>query len=100
MWLIYLDNTLSVVELITGKLKKNINLLADYDPVSGEFSDNDGNEKIALGGLPIQTPVSPDGEYVVTANTLTATITIVDTETDTMSLSTWGACFRLRRSAV
>ena len=32
--------------------------------------------------LPIQTPVSPDGKYVVTANTLSATITILDTATD------------------
>jgi YVTN family beta-propeller protein len=36
----------------------------------------------AYGLLPIQTPVSPDGKYVVTANTLSATITIVDTATN------------------
>src|SRR6185295_8308048 len=29
-----------------------------------------------------QTPVSPHGKWVITANTLTATITIIDTETD------------------
>jgi DNA-binding beta-propeller fold protein YncE len=34
--------------------------------------------------LPIQTPVSPDGQYVVTANTLTATIAIIDTDTNTI----------------
>jgi DNA-binding beta-propeller fold protein YncE len=35
-----------------------------------------------MGFLPIQTPVSPDGQYMVTANTGSGTITIVDTETD------------------
>ena len=35
-----------------------------------------------VGGLPIQTPVSPDGKYMVTANTLTSTILITDTKTD------------------
>ena len=38
------------------------------------------------GLLPIQTPVSPDGKYVVTA-TLLPSITVIDTETDTMVLS-------------
>lgn len=37
-----------------------------------------------VGGLPIQTPVSPDGKFVVTGNTLTGTITIIDTATDTL----------------
>ena len=37
-----------------------------------------------IGGLPIQTPVSPDGKFVITGNTLTGTITIIDTATDTM----------------
>ena len=36
------------------------------------------------GALPIQTPVSPNGKYVITANTLSATITIIDTATDTL----------------
>jgi len=31
---------------------------------------------------PIQTPVSPDGKYVVSANFLSTTITILDTKTD------------------
>jgi len=39
------------------------------DPVSG---------KTFVGALPIQTPVSPDGTNMVTANTLTASITVVD----------------------
>lgn len=38
----------------------------------------------AIGGLPIQTPVSPDGKFVITGNTLTATITIIDAKTDTL----------------
>ena len=54
---------------------KTINLIANYDPISGAISG-------PAGALPIQTPVSPDGRYMVTANTLTATITIVDTQTD------------------
>ena len=52
----------------------NISLLQNYDPNAGTVGGNG-----AIGGLPIQTPVSPDGKYVVTGNTLTATITIIDT---------------------
>lgn len=37
-----------------------------------------------ISALPIQTPVSPNGKFVVTANTLTGTITIIDTKTDTL----------------
>src|SRR5215207_1954710 len=49
--------------------------LANYNPLSGSgFSTS--------GALPIQTPVSPNGKYVITANTLSATITIIDTTTD------------------
>ena len=36
------------------------------------------------GALPIQTPVSPDGKFVITANTLSGTISIIDTNTDTL----------------
>jgi hypothetical protein len=51
--------------------------LANYNPISGSgFSTS--------GALPIQTPVSPNGKYVITANTLSATITIIDTTTDTL----------------
>jgi DNA-binding beta-propeller fold protein YncE/plastocyanin len=75
----YLSNTISVIDLKTPHptLIKNINLLANYDPISGAISG-------ALGALPIQTPVSPNGKWVFTANTLTATITIIDTATDTL----------------
>lgn len=54
---------------------KTINLLANYNPVTGLITG-------PVGGLPIQTPVSPHGKWVITANTLTATITIIDTSTD------------------
>lgn len=54
---------------------KTIDLLANYDPVTGAITG-------PVGGLPIQTPVSPHGRWVITANTLTATITIIDTATD------------------
>jgi DNA-binding beta-propeller fold protein YncE len=61
--------------------KKNIHLLlggstlGNYNPITGAgFSTS--------GALPIQTPVSPNGKFVVTANTLTGTITIIDTATD------------------
>ena len=40
----------------------------------------------AAGLLPIQTPASPDGKYVVTA-TLFPSVTIIDTEIDEMVLS-------------
>ena len=35
-----------------------------------------------IGALPIQTPVSPDGRFMLTANTLTANILVTDTKTD------------------
>jgi len=51
--------------------------VGNYNPITGAgFSTS--------GGLPIQTPVSPNGKYVVTAATLTATITIIDTSTDAL----------------
>jgi DNA-binding beta-propeller fold protein YncE len=71
----FFDSTISVVNTNNGTLIKKINLLENYDPISGNVSG-------PIGFLPIQTPVSPDGQYMVTANTGSATITIVDTETD------------------
>ena len=75
----FLSSTISVIDLKTPhpKLIKNINLLANYDPITGAISGG-------FGGFPIQTPVSPNGKWVFTANTLTATITIIDTATDTL----------------
>ena len=71
----FFDSTISVVGTANGTLIKKINLLENYDPISGNVIG-------PIGFLPIQTPVSPDGQYMVTANTGSATITIVDTETD------------------
>ena len=71
----FLDNTITIIQTQTGNVFGTINLLANYDPVTGAITG-------PVGGLPIQTPVSPDGLYMVTANTLTATILITDTKTD------------------
>jgi DNA-binding beta-propeller fold protein YncE len=75
----FLSSTISVIDLTTPHptLIKNIDLLANYDPISGSVSGG-------YGGFPIQTPVSPDGKWVFTPNTLTATMTIIDTATDTL----------------
>ena len=74
----YLDSTISVVDMAAPqRVTKTINLLANYDPISGAVTG-------PIGALPIQTPVSPNGKYVVSANTLTGTITIIDTDTDTL----------------
>lgn len=83
----FLSNSLSVVSmegLTKGTVVATINLLEDYDPINGntDLEDLTGDGDVIVGALPIQTPVSPNGKYVVTANTLTATITIVDTDTD------------------
>ncbi|UJP08279.1 MAG: copper oxidase [Nitrosomonas sp.] len=67
-----LDSTITAVDMVTHTVIKHINLIEHYDPVSGAISG-------PVGALPIQTPVSPDGKNMVTANTLTGTITIVDT---------------------
>ena len=79
----FLDSTITVIDMNTNTVMKTINLLNDtqdggsnsYDPITGAIQN-------FVGGLPIQTPVSPDGTNMVTANTLTATITIVDTKKD------------------
>lgn len=76
----FLDSTFTVIETATGNVLKTINLLQNYDPISGAITG-------PVGGLPIQTPVSPDGIAMVTANILTDTITIVDTSTDTLVAS-------------
>jgi DNA-binding beta-propeller fold protein YncE len=73
----FLGNNITVINTATGVVLGTINLLANYDPISGAITG-------PVGGLPIQTPVSPNGKYMVTANTLTSTITITDTATDTL----------------
>jgi YVTN family beta-propeller protein len=71
----FFDSTVSVLDTANGTLIKTIHLLENYDPISGNVNG-------PIGFLPIQTPVSPDGQYLVTANTGSGTITIIDTETD------------------
>jgi plastocyanin/6-phosphogluconolactonase (cycloisomerase 2 family) len=73
----YLGHSISVIDMATGNKINDINLLQNYNPVTGAVGGNG-----AIGGLPIQTPVSPDGKFVITGNTLTATITIIDTAAD------------------
>ncbi|HEV8620661.1 MAG TPA: hypothetical protein VGQ79_06510 [Nitrospiraceae bacterium] len=86
----YLDSTITCISIVPDACKgvanpgdqtKTIKLLANYDPETGTITP-DKNGKIIVGALPIQTPVSPNGKWVFTANTLTATITIIDTATD------------------
>ncbi|MDE2059906.1 MAG: copper oxidase [candidate division NC10 bacterium] len=81
----FLDSTLSVLNInlpgkAPGEKIKDINLLANYNPITGPIGG-------PVGALPIQTPVSPDGKYLLNANTLTANIIIVDTATDTVVAS-------------
>jgi DNA-binding beta-propeller fold protein YncE len=74
----FVDSTISVVDMKAPQhVTKTIDLLENYDPISGATSG-------PFGGLPIQTPVVPTGKYVIQANTLTATITFIDTDTDTL----------------
>src|SRR5215510_9607247 len=72
-----LDSTITVINMITRSVIKNINLIANYNPVTGEITG-------PVGALPIQTPVSPNGQNMVTANTLTGTILVTNTQTDTV----------------
>jgi YVTN family beta-propeller protein len=73
-----LDSTITVIDTDTGAVLNTINLLANYNPISGAITG-------PVGALPIQTPVSPNGKYMVTANTLTGTILVIDTDTDTIA---------------
>jgi DNA-binding beta-propeller fold protein YncE len=87
----YVDSTITCISIGAPSCQsaggpvatKNIPLLlggaglANYDPIAGTGISTSG-------ALPIQTPVSPNGKYVITANTLSATITIIDTATDAL----------------
>lgn len=84
----YLGHTTSVMcgpnpnpagSCVPGTKIKDVDLLlnGNYDVASGPLGG-------PIGALPIQTPVSPDGKFVITGNTLTGTITIIDTKTDTL----------------
>ena len=92
----YLDSTITCISIkkpacINGEnkvMQKTINLLlggpeegpANYNPFAPIGTGNMSNS----GALPIQTPVSPDGQWVVTANTLSGTISFISTATDTL----------------
>lgn len=77
----FLDSTITVMDMATNQVKKTINLIANYNPipVPGTVVPDPETGITFVGALPIQTPVSPDGTNMVTANTLTASITVVDT---------------------
>jgi DNA-binding beta-propeller fold protein YncE len=72
-----LDSNITIIDMQNNIVTGTINLLAGYDPVGGGITGNEFG-----GALPIQTPVSPDGKSMVTANTLTGTIAIIDPKTD------------------
>jgi len=72
-----LDSTIAVIDMNTHAVTKTINLIANYNPVTGAITG-------PVGALPIQTPVSPNGRSMVTANTLTGTILVTNTQTDTV----------------
>lgn len=84
----YLGHTTSVMcgpnpnpagSCVPGTKIKDVDLLlnGNYDVASGPLGG-------PIGALPIQTPVSPDGKFVITGNTLTGTITIIRTSDDTL----------------
>ena len=70
-----LDHSLNVYDF-DGVPLSTINLIAPYNPITGDGASS-------AGLLPIQTPVDPTGRVVVTSNT-GGTITLVDTSTDTV----------------
>jgi plastocyanin/DNA-binding beta-propeller fold protein YncE len=89
-----LNSTISVVDMdedspAFGEVIKTVNLLEDYNPASLDLDAPGGfvsaltfDSDFTVGALPIQTPVSPNGVAMVTANTLSGTLTILDPETD------------------
>jgi hypothetical protein len=79
-----LNSTITVIDTQAKTVVGMINLLANYNAVTGVVSPDPVSGVTFVGGLPIQTPVSPDGKSMVTANTLTGTITIVNPVTDTV----------------
>jgi DNA-binding beta-propeller fold protein YncE len=77
-----LDSKITVIDTQNQFVLGTINLIANYNPVTGVVVPDPVSGVAFVGALPIQTPVSPDGKSMVTANTLTGTITIVDPTTD------------------
>ena len=72
-----LNSTITVIDTQAKVVTKTINLLENYNVNTGPTGG-------PVGALPIQTPVEPNGKSMVTANTLTGTITIVNPVTDTV----------------
>src|SRR5262249_19850284 len=72
-----LDSTIAVIDMNTNAVIRTINLIANYNPVTGAITG-------PVGALPIQTPVAPNGRSMVTANTLTGTILVTNPQTDTV----------------
>lgn len=77
-----LGSTITVIDTQKEVVSSTINLIANYNPITGAVVPDPVTGVVFVGALPIQTPVSPDGKSMVTANTLTGTITIVDPKTD------------------
>ena len=82
----YLGHTTSVINMDSKSKKYAVGQWMYDIPLllNGNYELGSGKITGPIGGLPIQTPVSPDGKFVITGNTLTATITIIDTSTDTL----------------
>ncbi|MBC7838990.1 MAG: copper oxidase [Nitrospiraceae bacterium] len=91
----YLDSTITCISIGKPACKDGANKVAKKDIVlllSGTANPLANYDHINVtakgmsesGALPIQTPVSPDGRFVITANTLSGTISIIDTKTDTL----------------
>lgn len=84
-----LNSTITVIDTQSKSVVTTINLLERYDPLGGcpgsaFYQGLPGKDCSFVGALPIQTPVSPDGKNMVTANTLSGTITVVDIATNTV----------------
>ena len=82
----YLGHSISVIDMASGNKIKDIPLL-DPSPAGNYDVLNGPKTGAPIGGLPIQTPVSPDGKFVITGNTLTGTITVIRTSDDTLVAS-------------
>ena len=91
----YLDSTITCISIGKPACKDGANKVAKKDIkllLSGTANPLANYDHLNVtvkgmsesGALPIQTPVSPDGKFVITANTLSGTISIIDTNTDTL----------------